>query len=82
MFYFFTTHTKKEIRLLMFALEHYEEHGCPVNQRPIVHALYEKVRAAYFSSPADAHARARSGETVSVHDLTFIQRLKFLFGSF
>jgi len=82
MFSFFSTNVKREIRLIMKALEYYEEHGAQTEQRPIVHKLYEKVREAYFSSSVDALARSRDEGVMSVHDLTLWQRVKFLFGVF
>lgn len=80
MFVFFSTNVKREIRLLMRALEYYEEHGAQNEQRPVVHALYEKVRESYFTSPLDAKMRAKDKGVVSVHDLSFWERVKFLFG--
>lgn len=82
MFFYFGTRIKSEIRIIMQALEYYEEHGAQTNQRPIIHKLYEKVREALFSSPIDARARARTGEVINVHDMTLWQRIKFLFGEF
>lgn len=82
MFSFYSTTVKKEIRLIMKALEFYEEHGAQNEQRPIVHKLYDKVRAAYFTSSLDALARQKDGGVMSVHDLTFWERVKFLFGAF
>ena len=82
MFFYFGTRTKSEIRIIMQALEYYEEHGAQTSQRPIIHKLYEKVREALFSSPIDARARARTGEVLNVHDMTLGQRIKFLFGGF
>ena len=82
MFFYYGTRAKCEIRLIMQALEYYEAHGVQTSQRPVVHKLYEKVRAALFSSPIDARARARTGEVLNVHDLTMWQRIKFIFGAF
>lgn len=81
MHYTYVTHSKKEIGILMRALEEYIKTTKQREQIPKIQELYSKVRAAYYyENIGELYVRNAEQNIVKPKELTLTERIKFIVG--